>query len=147
MTPFPRQPGTAVLPMCSTTTRGSRCWMASIRSCATWGARGSYSAKAAGPCSYLPTSNIFVFRQQMLLDFSKSISGQLFDDDKRSWNLEGCELRAAAGFEIGGVHWPASDDVCYGHFPTDTIGRGGDGRFRHAVLLFQELFDLARIDV
>src|SRR5579862_8541561 len=154
MTPFPRQPGTAVLPMWSTMTRGSRCSMACLRSWAISGARGSYSPKIATVSSYVPISSIYVrtfstlvFRQQVLLDFSERVARKLLDQNELARDFEGRKFFAAAGFEIGGIERAGGDDIGDRNFATNTIGRSGDGGLGDTLLLFQKLFDLPGINV
>src|ERR1700676_5100240 len=83
----------------------------------------------------------------MLLYFSERVARELFDDDEGSRDFERGELFAAAGFQIGRIDGAGGNDIGHGDFATDTVGRGGGGRLRDAILLLEKLLDLARIDV
>src|SRR5579864_113665 len=83
----------------------------------------------------------------MLLDFSEGVAREFVNDDEGAGNLEGCQFCAAAGREFGRIEGPRGDDVSDGDFTANAIGRRSDGGLGDALLLFEELFDLARIDV
>ena len=79
----------------------------------------------------------------MLLDFAERVAGQFVDQDERARHFKRGEFLAAHGFEVAQIDGARRDYICYRDFAAHAVGSSGHGGFGDAILLLQELLDLA----
>ena len=81
----------------------------------------------------------------MFLDFAHGVARQDVYRVEGARDFEGCEPRAAAGFEFGRLDRVFQHYVGDRYFPTHRVGHAADGGFGDFVLLLKKLLDLARV--